>query len=102
MPLSDEDRENLVAYLDGELDDATAQSLTARLNTDPNLRAEADALKQAWELLDYLPRPQPTAGFTHRTLDRLTVHGLRSTIRVPRPRARLGWATGLAWAAGLL
>jgi hypothetical protein len=85
MPLSEEDRESLVAYLDGELDDRAAQSLEARLNTEPALRAEAEALKQTWDLLDYLPRPQPSGSFTHRTLERLNVHRPPATmIMLPR------------------
>src|SRR5262249_41070651 len=70
MPqLTDEDRANLVAYLDGELDAEAAQALEAKLSVDPTARAEADALKRTWELLDYLPRPEPSPSFTHRTLE---------------------------------
>ena len=43
--LNDEDRENLVAYLDGELDEASAQALESKLSLDPVSRAEADALR---------------------------------------------------------
>ena len=38
-PLSNEDRENLVAYLDGELDAKAARALEARLNLDAEARA---------------------------------------------------------------
>src|SRR5262249_17230514 len=71
--LSDEDRANLVAYLDGELDEASAQALEAKLNTDPRARAEAETLRRTWELLDYLPRAEVSTSFTHRTLERLAV-----------------------------
>ncbi len=36
--LSDEDRENLVAYFDGELDEESARTLEAKLNLDPQTR----------------------------------------------------------------
>jgi anti-sigma factor RsiW len=103
MPhLSDEDRANLVAYLDGELDAEAAQALEAKLSLDPNARAEADALKRTWELLDYLPRPEPSASFTHRTLERLAVRHPPAS-RAPGRLFRWPlWALGLGWAAALL
>ncbi len=105
MHLSEEDRENLVAYLDGELDEETAQALEARLQLDPQARAEAEALKQAWGLLDYLPKPEPSSSFTHRTLEKLAAQVPASGSSPGRPRARLplalGWAAALLLAVGL-
>lgn len=107
-PLSDEERDELVAYLDGELDEEAARGVEARLNRDSRLRAEAETLRATWDLLDYLPRPEPSPSFTHRTLDR--VSALRS---VSRPVARRTWVsqiverpvasalTGAGWAAAL-
>jgi anti-sigma factor RsiW len=60
--------EELVAYLDGELDPKASEALATRLSLDPKLRAEADALQRAWEILDVLPRPLPSATFATRTL----------------------------------
>ncbi len=96
-PLNDEDRENLIAYLDGELDEQTAKTVEARLNLDPKTRAEADALMQAWSMLDYLPRTEPSPNFTHRTLERLDLR----TGASPRP-GWSPWIVGLGWAAALL
>jgi anti-sigma factor RsiW len=93
--LSDEDRENLVAYLDGELDDESARTLEAKLNLDPNARAETEAMQQAWGLLDYLPRAEPSASFTHRTLERLA-------LQTGPAHAPQRWLGGLAWAAAVL
>jgi hypothetical protein len=61
----------LVAYLDGELDPADARRVESRLATDPDVRARAAALKKTFELLDHLPRPEPSPTFTSRTLERL-------------------------------
>ena len=72
MALSDDDREELTEYLDGESDPAARARIEARLNRDPKLRAEADSLKQAWDLLDHLPRAEPSPMFTTRTLVRLS------------------------------
>lgn len=67
----DEDTEELVAYLDGELDPKAAEALATRLTLDSKLRAEADALQRAWDILDVLPRPQPSAAFASRTLSQV-------------------------------
>jgi anti-sigma factor RsiW len=101
--LNNEDRANLVAYLDGELDENTARALEARLATDPQARAEAETLRRTWEMLDYLPRAEASTSFTNRTLERLAVQGSASRSLVQHPVRRLPWwllATG--WAAGLL
>jgi hypothetical protein len=100
--LNDEDRENLVAYFDGELDEASARTLEAKLNLDPQTRAEADALQAAWSLLDYLPHAEPSPSFTHRTLEKLALQ----TSQLARPGSRrwlgiLGWAAAILLAAGV-
>jgi anti-sigma factor RsiW len=63
--------EELVAYLDGELDPKEAESIATRLGLDPKLRAEADALQRAWDILDVLPRSQPSAAFANRTVSQV-------------------------------
>ena len=60
--------EELTAYLDGELDPRAAEAMATRLSLDSKLRAEADALQRAWDVLDVLPRPQPSAAFATRTV----------------------------------
>ena len=98
--LSDEDRENLTAYLDGELDEEAAHALEAKLSQDPAARAEVEALKHAWGMLDYLPRATPSATFTHRTMERLSLERRPvETGRMPTPR--IGWSGRLGWAAAV-
>lgn len=63
--------EELVAFLDGELDPKAAESLKTKLTLDPKLRAEADALQRAWEILDVLPRPLPSPAFASRTMSQV-------------------------------
>lgn len=93
-PLSDEERADLVAYLDGELDGAAAAALEARIQQDPGVRAEAEAFRKTWQLLDYLPRPQPTLQFTQQTLERVAAE---------RPRvAGRSVALGVGWAAAVV
>src|SRR5262249_45250679 len=94
-PLNDDEQAELVAYLDGELDEQAARGVEARLNPDPRARAEADALKRTWELLDYLPSPSPSPGSTHRTVERI--------VAPPPAAGRWRWRLiGLGWAAALL
>lgn len=78
MPIADADdrtpdpeEAELVAYLDGELDAATARRVESRLAADPGLRARATALKKTFDLLDFLPRPEPSSGFTSKTLEKI-------------------------------
>jgi anti-sigma factor RsiW len=98
--LNEDERADLVAYLDGEMDEESAQAFEARLSREPALRSEADALKKTWELLDYLPRPEPSGGFTHRTLERLAV---RETAKMRQgPSRRWAWLAPAGWAAAML
>ena len=76
MPLSENDKAELVAYLDGELDEQATQAVEARLATDADARAELDTLKQTWGMLDYLPKASPSPNFTNRTMERLTLVAL--------------------------
>jgi anti-sigma factor RsiW len=72
QPLSDADRADLIAYLDGELTGDARRRIETRLTSDPTLRLEADTLKRAWDMLEYLPRPGPSAEFATRTMDRVS------------------------------
>jgi anti-sigma factor RsiW len=100
-PLTEEDREKLIAFLDGELDDVSAREWEVRLRRDPQVRAEADALSRTWELLDYLNQPEPSPTFTSRTLERISV--LRPAQTTPRRPIRWQpWAFGAGWAAAVV
>jgi hypothetical protein len=70
-PALDPFEAELVAYLDGELDPVAARKVELRLAKDPAARARAAELKKSYDLLDYLPRPEPSPTFTTRTLDKL-------------------------------
>ncbi len=86
--LSSEDRSNLVAYLDGELNDAQARSIATKLTQSVTARREVDALRKTWEMLDLLPRPKASEDFTARTL---TV-----AVRAGGPGARMASAASVA------
>ncbi len=102
-PLSDEERAELVSYLDGELPKSAVRALEAKLTTNPRLRTEVETLRKTWELLDHLPKPEPSPDFASRTLDRV------STIRAtPMRGIRAGsvsdrWKLwGVGWAAAVI
>ena len=65
--------EQLVAYLDRELDDAAARELEALLSSNPRLHEELVRLEQSWEVLEELERPEVDEGFTQTTLELVTV-----------------------------
>jgi anti-sigma factor RsiW len=98
-PLNDDERAELVAFLDGEVNEQTARSLEARINRDPAARAEAEALRRTWEMLDYLPRPEPSPSFTHRTVERISaLHPAHASSAV-----RWRWWAGMSgWAAAVV
>ena len=66
--LSIDERSNLVAYLDGELNDAQSRVIATKLTQSLTARREVDVLQKTWELLDLLPRPKASEDFTARTL----------------------------------
>ena len=60
--------EDLVAYLDGELNDDAASRVEETLTDQAPIRQEVEKLTRVWELLDLLPEPRASAKFTERTL----------------------------------
>jgi anti-sigma factor RsiW len=101
--LNEQEREELVAYLDGELDPQAARALEAKLNLDAAARAEAETLRRTWEMLDYLPRPEPNAAFTSRTLERVSSSRLQPvSVPISQGRPWTPWLIGVGWAAALL
>ena len=67
-PLNEDRHEQFVAYLDGELDEASTRSLEATLAIDEDARNEVAALARTWDLLDELPRVDVSSDFTEKTL----------------------------------
>ena len=67
--MSKEQRENLVAYLDGELEDQAARELEQVLASSPVARHDVDMLSRTWDLVGELPGVSVTREFTSKTLD---------------------------------
>ena len=60
--------EELVAYLDGELNSDEAAQIEARLAHDPSLRGRLQQLQRAWDMLDDLPQQEVQEPFTRTTM----------------------------------
>ncbi len=61
--------EELVAYLDGELDADQSLQIEQRLSSDPGYRERLRELERTWDMLDELPTGEPTESFTQSTLE---------------------------------
>jgi hypothetical protein len=100
--LTAEHRDNLVAYLDGELEDNLTQQIDQVLAKSEVARHEVEALARTWELLDFLPKPAAREDFTERTIATLKVSEVRTRL-VDQPwfgYVRRG-SVGAVWLAGL-
>ena len=73
LRLSADQRDDLVAYLDGELPDGLANAIDQVLARSEVARHEVEALARTWEMLDALPVPKASAEFTDRTMTTLKV-----------------------------
>ncbi len=93
--------ELLVAYLDGELDEQTAEQVQRGLETDPDLRLRLESHSGTWAMLDELQQPQVKTDFTESTLEVVALRAQNDIdqSRSTGPLGRLGRyltvATGL-------
>lgn len=62
-------REDLVAYLDGELSGEEAARIERLINEDPLVRLEVQRLAATWDWLDVLERPTVDEDFTRTTIE---------------------------------
>jgi anti-sigma factor RsiW len=87
--------EEIVAYLDGELDAEAEARVVRRLAEDSAYRSRLSQLQQAWDLLDNLRGSEGDEDFVQSTVAMVAVqaeeaaHTMR--LRVQR-RRNLGWA----------
>ena len=91
-PLTPDLRANLVAYLDGELDEVATLEVEKTLSESEEIRLEVEALSKTWELLDALPPVQASSQFTERTLQSLqtgSVSDSKRTLVSPAVRRNL-------------
>ena len=73
----DAELEELVAYLDGELEPDGVAKIERRLADDPEFRRRLKELSRAWEMLEWLPRSEVTEHFTETTVEMVAVEAER-------------------------
>jgi hypothetical protein len=94
--LSPDQRANLVAYLDGELDEPAASAVERLLAESAAARQEAEMLSRTFDLLDELPLAAASKEFTARTLSAIKVSDIATTLR---PAGRNVWSPSIhRWA----
>jgi anti-sigma factor RsiW len=71
--INDPQLTELVAYLDGELDEEDSSRLERQLAENPPLRGFAETLDRTWQLLDSLGEATASGEFTQKTLASLAV-----------------------------
>lgn len=99
--------EQLVAYLDGELDPESTRDLEERLGKDEAVRQKLHQLERAWDALNALPETDVSPQFAHTTLEMIAQraekdqHGMTSRWFTPRVRRVLAGTAALAVAFAL-
>jgi anti-sigma factor RsiW len=78
--LSPQRREDLVAYLDGELEEDASREIEKTLAHSPVARHEVEMLTRTFELLDILPPAKATKEFTDQTLATLKLNEARPAL----------------------
>lgn len=98
--LNSEQRANLTAYLDGELDDDAAQQIEQVLSQSDMARREVAVLSRTWDLLDFLPRTRASEQFSTNTIASVHLEAARSSSQ-PLP-ARVATRRGTVWGLWLI
>jgi len=98
--LTEDERLNLVAFLDGEVDEDIARGLEEKMSKSESVRREIQALEKTWGMLDWLPRPELPQDFASQTVSRIHSQQLRAEIIEDRVKR---WSTvaakTIAWLA---
>jgi len=101
--LNPEDRDNLTAYLDGELDENATRRIESILTSSSVARNDIEVLTRTYDLLDLLPRPTVPADFTERTVATAKLEGYRKPVTQHEWFRQLKLNLPLAgWSLGIL
>tara|TARA_Y100001934_G_scaffold136766_1_gene165097 strand:- start:427 stop:927 length:501 start_codon:yes stop_codon:yes gene_type:complete len=71
--IDSDEYDELVAYLDGELDEASCERLEAQLLEDEALQKKLNELSKVWDMLDSLPKVPAAEEFTKSTMEMAVV-----------------------------
>ncbi len=101
LRLTPDERADLVAYIDGELPDATARALSTKLTQSATARREVELLKKTWELLGHLSFPAVDERFAERTITEIRQLELKTPAWEAPFRSVTSWAVQAAIYAAL-
>ena len=110
---TDQSKEDLVAYLDGELPEEAASQVEKSLVEDATVRRDVEQLARTYDLLDLLPTSRASDGFAEKTLTAIRTHGgtpvsesADESDSVPQPsklpRLAIQWSIRAAALLGLM
>jgi anti-sigma factor RsiW len=102
LPDADPRDEDLVAYLDGELDEPSRVRVERQLAEDASLRTRLVYLQRTWDMLDVLGRAAADEGFARTTVEMVALRAAEDVeqAKASRWRRRL-WMTA-GWSGGVL
>jgi anti-sigma factor RsiW len=103
-PANDEGqlREELVAYLDGELDAEQSRRIEMRASEEPDARRMLEELDRTWHMLDELDVPATSEDFTRTTLEMVALAAVGDAEKVKAEAPTKRRRTALRAAAGLI
>jgi anti-sigma factor RsiW len=103
VPHNDALLDELVAYLDGELDRDANRHVERRLSQDAGYRDRLRRLQQTWDLLDHLPPADVDESFTQSTIAMVAVRAANEHRDVASRgrRQRHLWFAGIALGTAL-
>ena len=91
------DHEDLVAYLDGELDADKSKHIEDRLSNDAEFRQLLNKLQRSWDFLDDLPRVNTDEDFTRTTIEMVAVKAAEDIKQAEHKETRARW---IKWLVG--
>ena len=94
----DPEREELTAYLDGELDADARSVVEQRLAKDEDYRVRMRRMEDAWAMLDALPRTSADETFTQTTVEMVALAAQEEVATVDKAQRRSKW---LLWGVGV-
>lgn len=94
--------EELLAYLDGELDAESRRRMDEQLSGSGELRQRLKEHQQTWDLLDDLQRATVDDSFTRTTVEMVAIRAgdaVSQALRIKRRRQAMVWLCGLLFTA---
>ncbi|HEY4309724.1 MAG TPA: hypothetical protein VGN12_09765 [Pirellulales bacterium] len=98
--------DQLVSYLDGELDANQARRVEEALAADPRVRQEVWQLERSWQLLDELPRTEVDESFTRSTVEMIALRAEEDLVavqeQIPQRKKRFGMVAAILLAVAAI